>query len=59
MITRNEKEFSDEAGDTFCLYRVFEFATAPKLFILRGSITNNLQLEPIDYRARLKTIRSL
>lgn len=58
MITRNEKEFSDEAGDTFCLYRVFEFATAPKLFILRGSITNNLQLEPIDYRARLKTIRS-
>lgn len=54
IITRNEVEFSDEAEDTFCLYRVFEFATTPKLFILRGSITANLELEALDYRARLK-----
>jgi hypothetical protein len=56
IVTRNELEFSEETEDAFCLYRVFEFASAPKLFILRGAIATNLELEALDYRARLKTL---
>jgi len=55
IVTRNELEFSEETGDAFCLYRVFEFAITPKLFILRGPLTSNLELEAMDYRARLKS----
>lgn len=55
IVTRNELEFSEETGDAFCLYRVFEFAITPKLFILRGALTSNLELEAMDYRARLKS----
>lgn len=58
IVSRNEKEFSDETGDAFCLYRVFDFSSTPKLFILRGGLSTNLLLEPTDYRARLKAIRS-
>ncbi|MGX6566896.1 protein NO VEIN domain-containing protein [Cupriavidus necator] len=58
IVSRNEKDFSDETGDAFCLYRVFDFSAAPKLFILRGGLSSNLLLEPMDYRARLKAIRS-
>ncbi len=55
IVTRNELEFSEETGDAFCLYRVFEFSNSPKLFILRGTLTSNLVLEALDYRARLKS----
>jgi hypothetical protein len=56
IVTRNELEFSEETEDAFCLYRVFEFARAPKLFVLRGALTANLELEALDYRARLKSL---
>lgn len=56
VVSRNEKEFSEEMGDSFCLYRVFSFSSVPKLFILRGSIASHLTLHPIDFRAHLKSI---
>ena len=56
VVTRNELEFSEETEDAFCLYRVFDFASTPKLFILRGPLASNLELEAMDYRARLKAI---
>lgn len=56
IITRNELEFSEEIEDGFCLYRVFDFSSKPKLFILRGSISSNLELDALDYRARLRAI---
>lgn len=56
ILSRNELDFSEENEDSFCLYRIFEFAVAPRLFILRGPLTSNLTLEPIDYRARLKAM---
>lgn len=56
IVTKNELEFSEETEDAFCLYRVFEFASVPKLFILRGAISSNLDLEALDYRARLKSL---
>lgn len=56
IVSRNEVEFSEEAEDAFCLYRVFNFAQAPGLFILRGSLTASVHLETLDYRARLRAL---
>ena len=53
IISQNELEFSEETEDAFCLYRVFEFSKAPRLFILRGDLNEALHLEAMDYRARL------
>jgi hypothetical protein len=35
----NELDFAQEAGDAF-LYSVFEFRVEPKLYTLRGEISN-------------------
>lgn len=56
IVSQNELEFSEETEDAFCLYRVFEFAKAPHLFIVRGPMSHSLHLEALDYRARLKTL---
>lgn len=56
IISQNELEFAEETEDAFCLYRVFEFARAPRLFILRGDLHHSLHLEAMDYRARLKAL---
>lgn len=56
IVSQNELEFSEEAEDAFCLYRVFDFANAPRLFIVRGDLHHSLHLEAIDYRARLKAL---
>lgn len=54
VVSRNEVDFSEETEDAFCLYRLFDFGSAPRLFILRGPLSANVTLEPLDYRARLK-----
>ncbi len=54
IISRNELEFSAEAGDAFHLYRVFQFRDRPKLYTLQGNLTRQLHLEPIDYRASFR-----
>lgn len=56
IVSRNELDFSEEIEDAFCLYRVFNFALKPQLFILRGDLSNSVHLNPIDYRARLKQL---
>ena len=56
IISQNELEFSEEAEDAFCLYRVFQFSKSPQLFIVRGDLKHVLHLEALDYRARLKSI---
>ena len=53
MVTRNEIEFSEEQEDTFYLYRIFNFAKQPHLFILRGPLSGHVELEATDYKARL------
>ena len=58
IVSQNELEFSTETEDAFCLYRVFEFAKSPKLFIVRGALNHSLHLEALDYRARLKALSS-
>jgi hypothetical protein len=56
IMTRNELEFSQESGDAFHLYRVFQFRTTPLLYMLRGDVSKQLHLEPIDYRASFRRI---
>jgi hypothetical protein len=56
IISRNELEFSQEVGDAFFLYRLFQFRVAPSLYMLRGDVAKQLHLEPIDYRASFKRI---
>jgi hypothetical protein len=55
-VSRNEVEFSRETDGQFYLYRVFDFSSDPRLFILRGSLQDSVALEPVDYRARLKVL---
>lgn len=58
IITRNELEFSREAGDAFFLYRLFQFREQPTLYMLQGDVSQQLHLEPIDYRASFRRILS-
>lgn len=54
IISRNELEFSREVGEAFHLYRVFQFRQSPALYMLRGDVSQQLHLEPIDYRASFR-----
>src|SRR6266403_328981 len=54
VVTRNEVEFSAEVGGAFHLYRLFEFAERARLFVLKGPLAVSVQMEAIDFRARLK-----
>jgi hypothetical protein len=54
IISRNELDFSKEAGDAFFLYRLFQFRQSPALYLLRGDVSKQLHLEPLDYRASFR-----
>ncbi len=54
VVSHNELEFSAEAGDQFYLYRVFQLSGEPKLFILRGDLSSQLYLKPLDFRASFR-----
>jgi hypothetical protein len=56
IVSRNELDFSKEAGPAFHLYRVFQFREAPRLYMLRGDLSKHVQLEPIDYRASFRKL---
>ncbi|MBK7617595.1 MAG: DUF3883 domain-containing protein [Burkholderiales bacterium] len=56
IISRNELDFSREVDDAFCLYRLFQFRDAPAMYVLRGDISKQLHLEPLDYRASFKKL---
>lgn len=54
IISRNELDFSREVEEAFCLYRLFQFRESPTMYVLRGDISRQLHLEPLDYRASFK-----
>ncbi|WP_119157857.1 DUF3883 domain-containing protein [Caldimonas tepidiphila] len=58
IISRNEVDFSKEAGDAFFLYRLFRFRDSPALYMLRGDVSSHLYLEPVDYRASFRRMTS-
>lgn len=54
MISVNEVALSDEYEQSYALYRVFEFARSPRLFVLEGQIASHLKLAPATYRANFQ-----
>lgn len=51
-VSRGEVGFSQEKGEQFHLYRVFEFRRSPKVFDLMGAVGSNCLLDPVSYLAR-------
>lgn len=56
MVTANEVRVSERKAQAYHLYRVFEFATRPRMYLLPGSLQTSCQLEPTQYRARVKPL---
>ena len=44
---------SEERSEHYRLYRLFKFRTAPKVFVLSGSLRQSCQLDPVQYRASI------
>lgn len=53
FVSQNEVEFSTEESGRYCLYRLFAFRDAPRLFMVPGAIRNSFALDPVSFRARL------
>lgn len=51
IVTENERRCSEDVGDRFHLYRVFDFSRRPRLYVLPGALSKSCQLEPVQYRA--------
>jgi len=50
-LSRNELRFSQERPDGFRLFRLYDFAKAPKAFIIEPPLEHRLVLEPTNYQA--------
>ncbi len=52
-VTSNELRCSEDVEQQFHLYRVFDFARTPRLFVLRGSLRVTCRLEAVQFRATI------
>lgn len=53
-VSRNELSFSTDEACRFHLYRLFDFRTQPRMFMLRGALDSGCTLDPVSYRAQLR-----
>ena len=51
-VTANEVRCSEDVPEQYHLYRVFNVAKSPKLYVLQGALTSTCRLEPVSYLAR-------
>ena len=51
FMTRNEKDFADEADDRYRITRIFNFRRAPRAFDLTTPLSHFVRFEPESYRA--------
>ena len=51
LVTSNEVTVSGREANTFHLYRVFDFATKPRLYVLPGALADTCRLHPTQFRA--------
>jgi hypothetical protein len=51
FLSRNEKAFSEESGDRYRIFRIYEWGKEPKAFLIEPPLVNSLILEPSTYRA--------
>jgi hypothetical protein len=54
VLTACELACSREYGSRFQLYRVFDFKSKPKFFMVPGPLDTTLTLEPCEFRARFR-----
>ena len=52
-VSINEVNCSKDVPDKYHLYRVFDFARDPRLYILHGSLQDLCRLDPIQFRATI------
>jgi hypothetical protein len=52
-VTGNEVRCSEDIPDQYHLFRVFDFAREPRLYILHGSLRKLCRLDPVLYRATI------
>lgn len=50
-VTATEVRCSEDVPGRFHLYRVFDFAVEPRLFVLPGSLRATCRLDPVQFRA--------
>ncbi len=50
-VSANEVRCSEAMPPQYHLYRLFRFSERPKLYVLRGSLSDLCQLDPVSYRA--------
>lgn len=51
FMTRNEKEFSDDAGDRFRIFRLYDAAKSPRAFMLEPPLERSASLTPQVWKA--------
>ena len=51
FISRNERDFAEEASDRFRIFRLYEWGKEPKAFLIKPPLENSLILEPSAYKA--------
>lgn len=51
FLTRNEVNRSDEKGDQYRLYRVYDLKKKPRYYVLSGPLGSAVKLEPETYTA--------
>jgi hypothetical protein len=52
-VSANEVRCSEDCPERFRLYRVFDFARNPRVFVVTGSLSRECRLEPVSYRVSL------
>lgn len=53
-LSLNEKEFAEERADALRIFRLYDFASAPRAFELAPPLENRLVLSPTNYRASFR-----
>lgn len=50
-VTANEVRCSEDCPERFRLYRVFDFAREPRVYVVGGALSRECRLEPVEFRA--------
>ena len=51
FLSRNERDFAEEAPNQFRIFRLYEFGNSPRSFLISPPLDSSLILEPTAYRA--------
>lgn len=52
-VSANELCCSEDGPERFRLYRVFDFARDPRVYVFGGALSRECRSEPIGYRASI------